>query len=194
LKPRPPFQLSAQSKLHIRLALRPAAILPACGCAAPSGPLRGLAADLGSTKLAFYLVNLETGATLSQTGRMNPQIVYGEDVVSRIAFANQSAENKQLLQSRLVDTVNQAVEELSSEAGVRPDEIVDSVFVGNTVMHHLFCGLPVRQLGTAPYIPLLPDHYPSVLRKSVAFQPRRRVYLPANMLAMWVPITPQPCL
>lgn len=168
---------------HIRLALRPgretselAGVLP------PSRPLLGLAADLGSTKLAFYLVNLETGATLSQTGRMNPQIVYGEDVVSRIAFANQNAENKQLLQSRLVDTVNQAVEELCAEAGTRPDEIVDSVFVGNTVMHHLFCGLPVRQLGTAPYIPAVARPLSFCAQEiGLRFSPGARVYLPANI-------------
>jgi len=152
------------------------------GALSSSRPLLGLAADLGSTKLAFYLINLENGATLAQTGRMNPQIAYGEDVVSRIAFANQSIENEKLLQTRLVETVNQAVEELCAEAGARPDEIVDSVFVGNTVMHHLFCGLPVRQLGTAPYIPAVAS--PLSFRAQeigLRFSPGARAYLPANI-------------
>ena len=56
--------------------------------------------DLGSTKLALYLVDLGTGATLTRTGVMNPQIAYGEDVVSRIAFANRADENRQDLCSR----------------------------------------------------------------------------------------------
>lgn len=152
------------------------------GALPSSRPLLGLAVDLGSTKLAFYLVNLENGATLAQTGRMNPQIAYGEDVVSRIAFANQSIENEKLLQTRLVETVNQAVEELSAEAGARPDEIVDSVFVGNTVMHHLFCGLPVKQLGTAPYIPAVAS--PLSFRAQeigLRFSLGARAYLPANI-------------
>jgi len=147
-----------------------------------SQPLLGVAADLGSTKLAFYLVNLEKGSILAQTGRMNPQIAYGEDVVSRIAFANQCEENEKLLQTRLVETVNQAVAELCKEADVSPHQIVDSVFVGNTVMHHLFCGLPVRQLGTAPYIPAVARPLSFHTREiGLGFSPGARAYLPANI-------------
>ena len=147
-----------------------------------SQPLLGLAADLGSTKLAFYLVDLENGSILAQTGRMNPQIAYGEDVVSRIAFANQSEENEKLLQTRLVETVNQAAAGLCEEAGVNPRQIVDSVFVGNTVMHHLFCGLRVRQLGTAPYIPAVARPLSFHAREiGLGFSSGARAYLPANI-------------
>ncbi len=147
-----------------------------------SQPLLGLAADLGSTKLAFYLVNLENGAILTQTGRMNPQIAYGEDVVSRIAFANQGVESKKKLQTRLIETVNQVAAKLCKEVNVNPDWIVDSVFVGNTVMHHLFCGLPVRQLGTAPYIPAVSEPL-SIRAQEIGldFSPGARAYLPANI-------------
>lgn len=119
--------------------------------------LLGLAVDLGTTKMAVYLVNLMTGATLAKTGVMNPQIAYGEDVISRIAFANHGAENLELLQSRVVDTLNQVVEDLCEEAGVSKSHIVDAVLVGNTAMHHFLCGLPVEQLGTAPYVPVVSD-------------------------------------
>jgi len=117
--------------------------------------LLGLAGDLGSTKLAFYLVDLDRGATLATLGVMNPQITYGEDIISRIAYANESEENRHLLQTRLVDAVNDAALALCEQAHVNLDQIVDAVFVGNTAIHHFFCGLPVRQLGASPYVPSL---------------------------------------
>ena len=119
--------------------------------------LLGLAGDLGTTKLAMYLVDLESGATLASTGIMNPQISYGEDVVSRIAFANEEKDNRFLLQTRLVDIVNEGILTLCDQAEVEPNQIVDAVIVGNTVIHHLFCGLPVRQLGSSPYVPSLAE-------------------------------------
>ncbi|MCJ7622009.1 MAG: 2Fe-2S iron-sulfur cluster-binding protein, partial [Anaerolineaceae bacterium] len=119
--------------------------------------LLGLAVDIGTTKLAMYLVDLGTGATIAQAGAMNPQISYGEDVVSRIAFANMSSENGRLLQTRLVNTINQMIAEQCEKFGVSREQIVDAVMVGNTAMHHFFCGLPVRQLGASPYVPALSD-------------------------------------
>ncbi len=144
--------------------------------------LLGLAVDMGSTKLAFYLVDLASGATLAQTGVMNPQISYGEDVVSRIAFANRSEENRLLLQTRLVDTIRQTAAELCAQSGVQTGQIVDAVLVGNTAMHHFFSGLPVHQLGASPYVPAVSD--PLLLRADevgLAFAPGMRVYLPANI-------------
>jgi uncharacterized 2Fe-2S/4Fe-4S cluster protein (DUF4445 family) len=115
--------------------------------------LLGLAVDMGSTKLAIYLVDLESGITLAKAGVMNPQIAYGEDVVSRIAFANKSEENRRLLQTRLVETLNQTIRQFCADLNVSGGQIVDAVVVGNTAMHHFFCGLPVQQLGAAPYVP-----------------------------------------
>ncbi|MRS05634.1 DUF4445 domain-containing protein, partial [bacterium] len=113
--------------------------------------LLGLAVDIGSTKLALYLVDLTNGITLAKTGVMNPQISYGEDIVSRIAFANQKADHRLLLQRRLVEALNRAISDLCQETGTQQSQIVDAVMVGNTVMHHFLCRLPVYQLGTAPY-------------------------------------------
>ncbi len=123
----------------------------------PKTPLIGLAADLGSTKLALYLVNIEDGTTLASMGVMNPQIVYGEDIVSRIAYANEGEANRRQLQVRLVETINESISELCITAGVDKGQIVDAVFVGNTAIHHFFTGLPVRQLGETPYVPALSD-------------------------------------
>lgn len=139
---------------HLRLAISPNKNYSKLVRVFPKDSrILGMASDMGSTKLAVYLVDLETGATLAQTGVMNPQISCGEDVVSRIAFANRSEENRLLLQSKLVTTLNDTMESLCEQVGISIDHIVDSVVVGNTAIHHFFCGLPVDQLGEAPYVP-----------------------------------------
>ena len=88
---------------------------------------------------------------------MNPQISFGEDVVSRIAFANKAEDNRKLLQTRLVETLNQSTAEFCVAANVRMEQIVDAVVVGNTAMHHFLCALPVSQLGAAPYVPAVSE-------------------------------------
>lgn len=114
--------------------------------------IAGLAVDVGTTKLAAYLVDLGTGKTLGRLGAMNPQIAYGEDVVARIAYCNQKSDGRQVLQNRLITTLNEMLEQLCGEAGITTEQVVSAVVVGNTAMHHLFSGLPVNQLGAAPYL------------------------------------------
>ena len=109
--------------------------------------------DIGTTKLAAYLVDLGTGATVARAGAMNPQIAYGEDVISRIAFAGRELGGAKKLQSVLVDTLNDLLAGMCTEAHVSRDSVLDAVLVGNTAMHHLFAGLPVEQLGHAPFAP-----------------------------------------
>ena len=129
---------------------RPAAEV--VGVLAPGTTVLGLAVDLGTTKLAAYLVDLRTGRTLARGGAMNPQIAYGEDVLSRIAYAGRESGGHRLLQTVVVEQIELLARELCAEADSAPDAIVDCVVVGNTAMHHLFAGLPVRQLGAAPYV------------------------------------------
>lgn len=124
--------------------------------AVPTGSeIFGLAVDIGTTKLALYLVNLLTGEIVEKTGEMNPQIAYGEDVVSRISYTTENPEGRQQLQMVLVDALNTKIQELCGSSGINQDQIVDAVFVGNTAMHHLFAGLPVAQLVFAPYVPAI---------------------------------------
>lgn len=113
----------------------------------------GIAVDIGTTKLALYLVDLLSGKVLEKVGEMNPQIAYGEDVVSRIAFATQNQDGRKTLQAVLVDTLNKKIQEVCQSSGIAHWQIVDAVIVGNTAMHHLFAGLPVKQLVFAPYVP-----------------------------------------
>ena len=113
----------------------------------------GLAADIGTTKIAVYIVDMETGKTLASKGLMNPQISYGEDVVSRIFAAGKSEENAVKLQTVLMDALSETVEDLCSEIHASPSNVVDAAIVGNTAIHHLFLRLPVTQLGMSPYVP-----------------------------------------
>ena len=113
----------------------------------------GLAVDLGTTEVAVFLVDLETGRTLASQGHMNAQIAYGEDVIARLAFAKEDPSHAALLQELTADIINRAAGEMCDTTDTEATHIVDSVVVGNTAMHHLFAGLPAEQLARAPYLP-----------------------------------------
>ena len=152
-------QLPALLRAHgwrARLVVRDGEVI----AAAPVGasPL-GLAVDIGTTKVAAYLVDLGSGETLAAAGTMNPQIAYGEDVMARISYAMGGATRAQELQRVLVTGLGDLADTLCAQAGRDRAEIVEAVLVGNTCMHHLVLGLPVEQLGLAPYVPALADSY-----------------------------------
>jgi len=121
----------------------------------PDAQPLGLAVDLGTTKIAAYLVDLETGQTLASQGQMNPQIAYGEDVIARLAFAQEDPSQATLLQELTAGAMDKAAAEMCGRIGAEPSHIVDAVVVGNTAMHHLFVGLPSEQLARAPYVPAI---------------------------------------
>jgi uncharacterized 2Fe-2S/4Fe-4S cluster protein (DUF4445 family) len=115
----------------------------------------GLAIDLGTTKIAGYLVDLSTSQTIAAKGVMNPQISYGEDIISRITRVIHSPSERPRLSDMIVQVLNQLALELCTEVVAQAEEIVDAVVVGNTAMHHLFLNLPVESLAYAPYTPLI---------------------------------------
>jgi len=125
------------------------AILP------PKSRQLGLAIDLGTTKVAGYLVDLGDGRTLATKGVMNPQISYGEDIISRINRVIKSPDEGVQLQKLAVDAINELSTDLCAEAGAKPEEILEAVVVGNTAMHHLFLHLPVKQLALFPFVPAI---------------------------------------
>ena len=144
--------------------------------------LLGLAVDVGTTKLAAYLVDLETGRTVAKSGAPNPQIAYGEDVISRISYTMTHAHGAETLQRRLIETLNELAESLCAQAGRVPEHIVDAVIVGNTAMQHLFARLPAKQLALAPYVAAASEALS--LRASelgLHFAPAAYVYLPPNI-------------
>ena len=113
--------------------------------------LLGMAVDLGTTTVAGYLVDMTTGKTLASKGVMNPQIGYGEDVISRIDFAVRQSSDARKLQKLVVNSFNNLAKELCAEAKTDMKSIVEVVVVGNTAMHHLLLNLPVRQLVLTPF-------------------------------------------
>ncbi len=115
----------------------------------------GLAADLGTSKIALFLLDLASGAVAGSTGVMNPQLPFGEDVISRLVYALEGKEQAGRLREALVAGVNRGTESLCEEAGIRPSDVVRACLVGNTAMHHLLLGLPLRQLALSPYAPAL---------------------------------------
>jgi uncharacterized 2Fe-2S/4Fe-4S cluster protein (DUF4445 family) len=142
----------------------------------------GVAVDIGTTKLAAFLVNLQTGMTVAKSASMNPQISYGEDVISRIAFANRGEEQQKILQTSLVTEINKLVKELSVTVQASPDQVMEFVVVCNTAVHHLFAGLPVRQLGEAPYVAAVNQALDFQAREvGLLGAPGARVYVPPNI-------------
>ncbi len=112
----------------------------------------GFAVDLGTTKIAAYLVNLETGEELASTGAPNPQIGYGEDVISRLNYVYRNENGGVTLAEKVRSTLDESLGEMLEKAGARRDQVVEACIVGNTAMIHLLMELPVRQLATAPYV------------------------------------------
>ncbi len=115
----------------------------------------GLAVDIGTTKIAAYLVDLASGRTVAAAGAMNPQIAYGEDVIARLMYAGKGPAEAATMQSLLAEGLNRLAADLCAEVGAQPTNIVDAVVVGNTAIHHLFLRLPVTQLAAAPYVPAM---------------------------------------
>ena len=114
-------------------------------------PLLGLAVDLGSTTIAAHLVDLERGRLMSSAGVMNPQIGFGEDLMSRVSHVvlNPGAERELTRVARAA--INDLGARLAGDIEAAPTDILDVVLVGNPVMHHLFFGIDPAPLGSAPF-------------------------------------------
>ena len=149
--------------------------------------LLGLAVDVGTTKLAAYLCDLQTGEILAKAGAMNPQTAFGEDVISRISYSNNVSNGSKILQVRVIDSINQLLNDMRLQIGnsnhpVASDQIVEAVVVGNTAMHHLFAGLPVHQLGMAPYVPAESESLEiDANRIGLNIASGAKIYLPPNI-------------
>lgn len=112
----------------------------------------GLAIDLGTTNAAGFLVDLASGERLATLGVENPQVAWGADLISRINHAIRGAEAAGELRSAAVEAINALAHDLCRSVGCSASDIIDATLCGNTAMHHLLLGLPVRQLGRAPFV------------------------------------------
>jgi uncharacterized 2Fe-2S/4Fe-4S cluster protein (DUF4445 family) len=117
--------------------------------------LYGAAVDIGSTTIALYLCDLESGEILAAESEMNPQIVYGEDVMSRIQYTIANKDGLEKLHDAVINALNKLLHRAAAVAKISVEDILEMVVAGNTTMHHLFLGLPTKQLGLAPYVPVL---------------------------------------
>jgi uncharacterized 2Fe-2S/4Fe-4S cluster protein (DUF4445 family) len=115
----------------------------------------GLAIDIGTTTVAGYLCNLRSGEVVAAQSMINPQVTYGEDVMSRINYTLTHPDGLRLLHRSIVDGLNRLIKTAVEEARLSPDDILELTVVGNTVMHHLFLGMDPRYLGVSPFPPVL---------------------------------------
>jgi len=115
------------------------------------GRLYGLAIDLGSTTIAAHLTDLRNGAVLASAGAMNPQIRFGEDLMSRVSYAMMNPGGAADMTKAVRAALDALATSLAEEAGLEPRQIVETVFVCNPVMHHLLLGIDPVELGQAPF-------------------------------------------
>ncbi len=113
--------------------------------------VHGVAFDIGSTTLAGHLCELGSGEVLASAGRMNPQIGYGEDLMSRVSYVLMNDGGAERLTAVVQEALAEMVADLARDAGVDSDSVLEVTLVGNPVMHHLALGLDPRELGTAPF-------------------------------------------
>jgi uncharacterized 2Fe-2S/4Fe-4S cluster protein (DUF4445 family) len=117
--------------------------------------LYGLAIDVGTSKIVVHLVSLSDGRVVGVGAIENPQMMYGEDIISRITYAMKSERHLRTLQLMLINGINEALIQACEEAGISPENIYEAIFVGNTAMHHFFFGISPKYVALSPYVPVL---------------------------------------
>ena len=111
----------------------------------------GVAFDVGSTTIAGHLIKLRTGEVVASAGLMNPQIRFGEDLMSRVSYVMMNPGGDQEMTLAAREAITAMVGQLAAEALIDPNDILDLTFVGNPVMHHLLLGIDPTELGGAPF-------------------------------------------
>ncbi|MET0801337.1 MAG: ASKHA domain-containing protein [Actinomycetota bacterium] len=111
----------------------------------------GVAFDVGSTTVAGHLCDLRTGAVLASAGAMNPQIRFGEDLMSRVSYVMMHPGSEVELTAAIRTCVDGLLADLCEQAGAEPTDVLEIAAVGNPIMHHLFLGLDPTELGGAPF-------------------------------------------
>ncbi len=141
--------------------------------------LYGLAIDLGSTTIAAHLTDLETGEVKASSGLMNPQIRFGEDLMSRVSYAMMNPGGDKEMTKAVREAINDLTTSIADEAGIDAALIVETVFVCNPVMHHLLLGLDPVELGQAPFALATSESMSLPAREMdlITMNPRAQVYI-----------------
>ena len=113
--------------------------------------LLGVAVDIGSTTIAAHLCDMATGEVLASSGMMNPQIRFGEDLMSRVSYSMMNPGGEVEMTAAVRTAMDALLGELCAEAKVEPSDVLELVFVGNPIMHHLLLGIDPVELGGAPF-------------------------------------------
>lgn len=144
-------------------------------------PVLGLAIDLGTSRVVFYLLDLQRGALLAEQSVPNPQVPYGEDILTRILYARKPAHLKRL-QRLLRDTFNDTLQQMVKDHGWIGSDIYALAIAGNTTMSHLIMGLDPSSLCKEPYLPAV-NRFPMVAGEDLELvvHPRALVYLFPNV-------------
>lgn len=152
------------------------------GVSAPGSRTYGLGVDLGTTNAAAFLVDLDSGIRVASLGIENPQTAWGADLISRLNHAIRSPAAAEELRAAAVEAINALAHDLCRAVGAPTTDIVDVVVCGNTAMHHLLLGLPVRQLGRAPFVAAVRDAMDVKAREiGLAVAPGAYVHVAANI-------------
>jgi len=139
--------------------------------------LYGLAVDIGSTTIAAHVCDMMSGRTIASSGTANPQIRFGEDLMSRVSYVMMNPDGQVAMTAAVREAVNTLAERAAGQAGVALDEILEAVFVGNPIMHHLFLGIDPKELGFAPFALAVSGPLDFPAREiGLALPPSARVY------------------
>ena len=120
-------------------------------------PAFGVAIDLGSTSIAATLCDLNSGKIVGSMGIMNPQIRYGEDVMSRVSYCMMEEKGLATLNNSVIKGINELTRKIAEKHGIKLDSVFEIVFVANPIMHHLLLGIDPKELGQAPFPLALSD-------------------------------------
>jgi uncharacterized 2Fe-2S/4Fe-4S cluster protein (DUF4445 family) len=137
----------------------------------------GVAVDIGSTTIAAHLCDLGTGEVLASAGRMNPQIRYGEDLMSRVSYVMMNPGGDRQLTVAVREALNGLIDELRTDAGTAAGDVLEIVLVGNPIMHHVVAGIDPTPLGQAPFTLATADALTVRAEKFELHFPHAQVYL-----------------
>jgi uncharacterized 2Fe-2S/4Fe-4S cluster protein (DUF4445 family) len=115
----------------------------------------GLAVDIGTTTVAGYLCDIVTGDVVATEAMMNPQVAYGEDLMSRISYATKEKHGLKKLNDAVIEALNEIADKACKRAGISRSDIIDMAVVGNTCIHHLFLNIPPQFMGRSPFPPAI---------------------------------------
>jgi len=113
----------------------------------------GIAIDIGTTTVVGYLCELSSGEVVATESMMNPQVIYGEDVMSRITYNMTHEDGAEIMAAEIVKGLNTIAARAAAAAGIKRHDIVDMTAVGNTCMHHLLMALDTQYIGMCPFPP-----------------------------------------